>query len=91
MTDIENYKNLIATNIELDILYETAKRHGVDEVEMVTEIYESICDMVTIPRDKVVIKQTEYPWNIVKGRFLKLKRVHVANILNRIVDADLRI
>lgn len=72
-------------------MYEMAKRQDEYEVSMVTEIYETICDMVTIPRDKVVIKQTEYPWSVVKSQFLKLKRVHVANILNRIVDADLKI
>lgn len=91
LTDIEIYKNIIAENIELDILYDMAKTKGADEVAMVTEIFETICDMVTVPRDQVIIKQTEYPWNIVKSQFLKLKRVHIANILNRIVDADLRI
>lgn len=91
VTDIENYKIIIAENIELDILYEMAKRKGEREVAMVTEIFETICDMVTITRDKVVIKQTEYPWSVVKSQFMKLKRVHVANILNRIVDADLRV
>lgn len=90
-TDIEGYKAIIAENIELDILYDMAKRKGADEVAMVTEIFEIICDMVTVPRDKVIIKQTKYPWNIVKSQFLKLKMVHVANILNRVVDADLRI
>lgn len=91
VTDIENYKRIIAENIELRFLYEVAQRHGEDEIAMVTEIFGIICDMVIIPKDKVVIKQTEYPWSIVKAQFLKLKRVHVANILNRIVDADLRI
>lgn len=91
VTDIEDYKAIIAENIELDILYDMAKRKGADEVAMVTEIFEIICDMVTVPRDKVIIKQTKYPWNIVKSQFLKLKMVHVANILNRVVDADLRI
>ncbi len=91
VTDIENYKIIIAENIELDILYDIAKRKDECEVAMVTEIFETICDIVTIPRDKVVIKQTKYPWSVVKSQFLKLKRVHVANILNRIVDADLRI
>lgn len=91
VSDIEYYKRIIAENIELDILYDMAKRKDEYEVAMVTEIFETICDMVTIPRDKVAIKQTEYPWSVVKSQFLKLKRVHVANILNRIVDADLRI
>lgn len=91
MTDIENYKRTIAENIELEILYDMAKRKGEDEVSMVIEIFEIICDMVTVPRSTVEIKQVEYQWNIVRDQFLKLKRVHIANILNRIVDADLKI
>lgn len=87
----ENYKKVIAENIELDILYETAKRRSTEEIAMVTEVYETICDMVTIPRNKVTIKQIEYPWEVVKGQFLKLNRIHVSNILNRIVDAELRV
>ncbi|MBS5931486.1 MAG: hypothetical protein KIC94_01310 [Clostridiales bacterium] len=91
MKELEIYKKVIAKNIELDILYDIAKGHPKEESAMVTEVYETICDMVTIPRDKVIIKQIEYPWKVVKGQFLKLTRIHVSNILNRIVDADLRI
>lgn len=72
-------------------MYDIAKRECRQEEALVTEIYETICDMVIIPRDKVIIKQIEYPWKVVKGQFLKLTRVHVSNILNRIIDADLRI
>lgn len=91
LIDTEKLRRLIACNIELVILYDLAKRNGVSEVSMVTELYETICDMVCIPRDKVIIKQTEDPWEIVKQQFMKLRRVHISNILNRIIDADLKI
>ena len=91
LNDRDTYQNLIAHNIRITDLYEIARRHGSDEVDMVTEIYETICDMVCVPREKVVIKKTEYPWQVVKAQFLKLKHVHISNILNRIVDANLRI
>ncbi|MFV0363245.1 MAG: DUF6017 domain-containing protein [Suipraeoptans sp.] len=91
VTERESYKKIIAENIELDILYDMAKRKGEAERAMITEIYETICDMVTVPREKVTIKNTEYPWEIVKEQFLKLTRIHVANIMNRIIDAELRI
>lgn len=42
-------------------------------------------------RDKVLIKGTTYPWNVVKAQFLKLRYEHIGNILNRIVDANLGI
>ena len=58
---------------------------------MVGEIYETICDMVCNPRDNVKIKNTDYPWTVVKSQYLKLNYQHIANILNRIVGADLKI
>lgn len=85
------YRNLIAENIHLDWLKDTASTHGEKEVLMVDEIYETICDMVCNPRDKVTIKNTDYPWIVVKAQYLKLNYQHIANILNRIVDADLKI
>ena len=50
------YRNLIAENIHLDWLKDAASTHGEKEVLMVDEIYETICDMVCNPRDKVTIK-----------------------------------
>lgn len=86
-----DYRKLIADNIHLDWLKDSASRHGEKEVLMVDEIYETICDMVCNPRDKVKIKSTEYPWSVVKSQYLKLNYQHIANILNRIIDADLKI
>ena len=88
-TDI--YRSTISENIKLDWLLEIATRKGEGEVRMVNEIFDVICDMVCYPRDKVEIKGTAYPWSVVKSQFLKLRYQHVADILNRIVDADLGI
>ena len=85
------YRNLITENIHLDWLKDAASTHGEKEVLIVDEIYETICDMVCNPRDKVTIKNTDYPWRVVKAQYLKLNYQHIANILNRIVDADLKI
>lgn len=85
------YKQLVSDNIKLEWLLETAKRNGEREVLMVQEIYDVICDMVCYPRKPVVIKDTTYPWTTVKSQFLKLRYQHIRDILNRIVDAELRI
>ena len=89
--EIKAYKKVIASNIKLDWLLEVAERNGDREVAMVHEIYDVICDMVCFPREKVLIKETKYPWNTVKSQFLKLRYQHIADILNRIVDAELGI
>lgn len=89
--DIKHYKELIADNIKLDWLLEVAGRNSESEVAMVNEIYDVICDMVCYPRDSVTIKNTQYPWQTVKSQFLKLRYQHIADVLNRIVDAELGI
>ncbi len=88
-TDI--YRSTISENIKLDWLLEIAESKGESEVQMVNEIFDVICDMVCYPREKVEIKGTVYPWSVVKSQFLKLRYQHIADILNRIVDADLGI
>lgn len=91
MNDEKSYKKIIANNIKLKWLVETATKHSEAEVSMVYEIYDVICDMVCFPREQVKIKDTLYPWETVKSRFLKLRYEHIATILNRIVDSSLGI
>lgn len=90
-TEIRKYKDLIADNIKLEWLMEVAEQHGKDEVDMVNEIYDIICDMICYKHKDIEIKETIYPWTTVKSQFLKLRYEHIADILNRIVDADLGI
>ena len=61
------------------------------EQEMIREIYDTICDVVCFPRKQITIKGTSYPWQVVKSQFLKLKPVHIANLLERLVDNSLEI
>ena len=89
--DTDNYRDMVAENIHLDWLLEAASQHNEQEVRMVREVYSVICDMVCYPREKVEIKGVTYPWQVVKAQFLKLRYQHIADILNRIVDADLGI
>ena len=88
---IKKYRRLIADNIRLDSLLDSARRHSPSEAEMVSEIYDTICDVVCFPRESVRIKKVARPWETVKSQFLKLKYDHVANVLNRIIDRDLHI
>lgn len=91
-TEINAYRKVIASNIGLDSLIELAEQRGdPSEKEYVKEIYELICNMVCYPREKVVIKDTEYPWQVVKSQFLKLNFDTICDVLNRIIDKDLHI
>ena len=85
----EAYRGIIADNINLNALMEEAQlkdgKYSTTEADMVQEIYEIICDAVCHPRDKVTIDGAVYTGELVKGRFLKLKNVHISNILNKIL------
>lgn len=88
--DEEAMRKIIAENIKLGWLLESAGKDP-NEVGMVNEIYDVICDMVCYPRKEVVIKDTRYPWKTVRERFLKLNYDNIADVLNRIIDKDLEI
>ena len=87
----EQYCRLIADNIGLELLLDTARRHSPSEADMVQEIYDTICDVVCFPRETVLIRKVPRPWEVVKSQFLKLKYDHIAGILNRLIDQDLHI
>ena len=89
--ETESYRKLIADNIGLESLHQIAEKRGSEEVSVVNEIYETICDMVCNPRETVKIKGVEYKWETVRSQYLKLKYTHIANILNKIMDKDLEI
>ena len=91
MTDIQALKKIVADNIRLDWLLEAAEKHGTEEIQMVHEIYDLICNMVCFPRESVRISDTLYPWEVVKERFLKLKYDHISNVLNKILDPSFEI
>jgi hypothetical protein len=88
-TNEEAYREIISKNIGLTSLLESAKisdgEYRTTEKDMVLEIYEIICDAVCHPRVSVYIDKIAYSGDIVKSRFLKLKHVHIANILNKIL------
>lgn len=89
-TDTEQLKKFVAENIKLEQFYKLAEGNA-SEQEMIREIYDTICDVVCFPRKQITIKGTSYPWQVVKSQFLKLKPVHIANLLKRLVDNSLEI
>ncbi len=73
------YMALIRDNLEYEhhMKYD---RHG--DREMYEEIYETICDVVCVKRKAVRINGEEYPYELVKSRFLKLNSSHVGYVMD---------
>ncbi len=63
------YMALIRDNLE----YEHHMKYGQHgDREMYEEIYETVCDVVCVKRKTIRINGEEYPYELVKSRFLKL-------------------
>ena len=54
-------------------------QHG--DKEMYEEIYETVCDVVCVKRRTIRINGEDYPYELVKSRFLKLNSSHVEYVM----------
>ena len=71
---INAYMKLIRQNIGYDY---HMKYDSAGERAMFEEIYALICDVVCVPRKTIRIGKEQYPYELVKARFLKLNSSHV--------------
>lgn len=71
------YMELIRENIDYDIMM---TRQGYDR-EMYDELYQIICDVVCVPRKTIRIGGEDYPYNLVKSKFLKLNSSHLEYVI----------
>ncbi len=78
MDEIDSYKQLIRDNIEYD---HHMKYDGVRDKEIYQELYELVCDIVCVRRKTVHIGKTDYPYELVKSRFLKLDSSHLEYVI----------
>ena len=79
--EIEEYSALTETikqNIEYDILLQDHPHNQ----ELVQGIYELIVEIVSSTGDKLVIASNEFPTEIVRSRFMKLKFRHIQYVIS---------
>ena len=75
---VEGYMDLIRRNIEYEHYMATGEIH---ERELVEELYQLICDIVCVRRETVRIGGEEYPYELVKSRFLKIRQPHIEYVM----------
>ena len=78
MDETTAYMELIRENISYDIMM--TDRKWVDR-EMYDELYQLICDVVCVPRKTIRIAGEDYPYNLVKSKFLKLNSSHLEYVI----------
>ena len=72
------YMELIRENIDYDIMMSNKKW---SDREMYDELYQLICDVVCVPRKTIRIAGEDYPYNLVKSKFLKLNSTHLEYVI----------
>lgn len=78
MDETESYMQLIRENIDYDVLMSDSKWR---ERDMYEELYQLICDVVCVPRKTIRIAGEDYPYNLVKSKFLKLNSSHLQYVI----------
>ncbi|MCH5280551.1 MAG: DNA replication protein DnaD [Lachnospiraceae bacterium] len=77
MDEIDAYTKLVKENIEYEIL----KSELGYQYEILDELVEIIVDIVAVQRDVVRVGTAEYPYELVKGKLLKLDSQHIRYVL----------
>ena len=78
MDETKAYMELIKENISYDIMMQDKKW---SEREMYDELYQLICDVVCVKRKTIRISGEDYPYELVKGKFLKLNSSHLEYVI----------
>ncbi len=73
------YMALISENLEYE---HHMKYDKYGEKELYEEIYETVCDVVCVKRRTIRINGEDYPYELVKSRFLKLNSSHAAYVMD---------
>ena len=82
------YMELIKNNLGYDYYMTYA---SANDKELFEEIYHTVCDVVCVKKDFVRINGDNYPYELVKGRFLKLNQSHVEYVLGCLKETTTKI
>jgi len=78
MDTIEVYKQMVKENIDYDVLKVDMKYQH----KLLDELVEIIVDVVAVQRKSIRISGTDYPYELVKGKFLRLNAGHIRYVLD---------
>lgn len=78
MDETVAYMELIRENIDYDVLMSSPDWKDRNFYE---ELYQLICDVVCVPRKTIRIAGEDYPYNLVKSKFLKLNSSHLQYVI----------
>lgn len=88
MDEATTYMALIKENLEYDY---HMKYDSSNDRELFEEIYDTVCDVVCVKRRSIRIGGEDYPYELVKSRFLKLNHSHVEYVKSRLKETNTKI
>lgn len=78
MDEAEAYIELIKENIDYDVMMSNKQWN---DREMYDELFQLICEVVCVPSKSVRIAGKDYPYSLVKSKFLKLNSSHLEYVI----------
>lgn len=78
MDEAEAYIDLIKENIDYDVMMSNRQWRDRD---MFDELFQLICEVVCVPAKSVRIAGKDYPYSLVKSKFLKLNASHLEYVI----------
>lgn len=82
------YMELIKKNLEYDY---HMKYDSSNDRELFEDIYNLVCDVVCVKRKTIRIGGEDYPYELVKSRFLKLNHSHIEYVRGRLQETTTKI
>ena len=88
MDGADAYIEIIKENIEYD---HHTKYDEINDRELYDELFELICEVVCVKRTTIRIAGEEYPYELVKSKFLKLRSSHLEYVMGCMKDTTTKI
>ena len=88
MDGADAYIEIIKENIEYD---HHMKYDEINDRELYDELFELICEVVCVKRTTIRIAGEEYPYELVKSKFLKLRSNHLEYVMGCMKDTTTKI
>lgn len=88
MDGADAYIEIIKENIEYD---HHMKYDEINDRELYDELFELICEVVCVKRTTIRIAGEEYPYELVKSKFLKLRSRHLEYVMGCMKDTTTKI
>lgn len=86
--EVLTYMELIKENLEYDY---HMKYDSSNDRELFEDIYNLVCDVVCVKRKTIRIGGEDYPYELVKSRFLKLNHSHIEYVWGRLQETTTKI